>query len=233
MHYIFDVDGTLTPSRQKIAPEFKEWLMDFFWQNKVYIATGSDNPKTVEQLGSDLYNLTDRCYNCNGNDVWEGVYNTHSEPTGSFDFLEEDLYELLEESKSPIKKGRHIEKRPGMVNFSIPGRSITLEDRSLYKQWDKEQGERDYMANFLSEKYPGLNFSVAGDTGLDITKRGKDKAQILLDFEEPQNVMFFGDKMEQGGNDHTLSLAVVRNGGSVRQVKSWKDTWKILKQLSE
>lgn len=62
---------------------------------------------------------------------------------------------------------------------------------------------------------------------------GKDKAQILLDFEEPQNVMFFGDKMEHGGNDHTLSLAVVRNGGSARQVKSWKDTWKILKQLSE
>ena len=90
----------------------------------------------------------------------KGSYNIRSEPTVAFDFLEEDLYELLEESKSPIKKGRHIEKRrPGMVNFSIPGRSITLEDRSLYKQWDKEQGERDLRwPTFSPRNIPGLNF---------------------------------------------------------------------------
>lgn len=207
--------------------------MEFFWQNPVYIATGSDNPKTVEQLGPELYNLTDRCYNCNGNDVWERFENIRSEPIGAFDFLDEDLNKLLKESKFHIKKGGHIEKRPGMVNFSIPGRPITLEDRFLYKQWDEHKSERRQMADFLSDKYPGLNFSVAGDTGLDIMERGKDKAQIAMDFEDLTEVMFFGDKMEHGGNDYTLSLAVVRGGGVVHQVKSWEDTWKILKQLSE
>ena len=27
--FIFDVDGTLTPSREKIAPEFERWFLDF------------------------------------------------------------------------------------------------------------------------------------------------------------------------------------------------------------
>jgi len=27
--FIFDVDGTLTPSRQKIDPTFKDWFIEF------------------------------------------------------------------------------------------------------------------------------------------------------------------------------------------------------------
>ena len=45
MKYIFDVDGTLTPSRQPIMPEFKDWFLDFCKHNEVYIVTGSDYPK--------------------------------------------------------------------------------------------------------------------------------------------------------------------------------------------
>ena len=40
--FIFDVDGTLTPSRQAMDPEFKEWFIDFIKANKVWLVTGSD-----------------------------------------------------------------------------------------------------------------------------------------------------------------------------------------------
>ena len=50
-HFIFDVDGTLTPSRGEINPAFKAFLMEFAQRNKVYLVTGSDKPKTVEQIG--------------------------------------------------------------------------------------------------------------------------------------------------------------------------------------
>ena len=33
--FIFDVDGTLTPSRGTIDPEFKEFFMDFAKKNNV------------------------------------------------------------------------------------------------------------------------------------------------------------------------------------------------------
>lgn len=232
MHYIFDIDGTLTPSRQRMDRDFKEWFIEFAKNNRVYFATGSDKSASVEQLGSDLYNLAVRSYNCNGNEVWEGDDLIHAEPMGCLDELDKDLDRILSESKFHIKKGGHIEKRPGMVNFTIPGRPTTLEERFLYKQWDEHKNEREEMVEFLSKKYQGLTVSVAGETGIDIMWRGKDKSQIIQDF-DPKLVTFYGDKMQPEGNDYTLSLAVARGGGTVHQVKSWEDTWKILKQLSE
>ena len=46
--WIFDVDGTLTPSRGKIDPNFKEWFLKWQETHDTYIVTGSDYPKTVE-----------------------------------------------------------------------------------------------------------------------------------------------------------------------------------------
>ena len=73
--FIFDVDGTLTPSRGTIDPEFKEFFVNFCTENNVYLVTGSDRPKTVEQIGLDTYLLCKRVYNCSGNDVYEGDNN--------------------------------------------------------------------------------------------------------------------------------------------------------------
>lgn len=230
MYYIFDIDGTLTPSRQRMDPAFKEWFMEFATNNKVYFATGSDKGASVEQLGSDLYNLAVRSYNCNGNEVWEADELIRAEPIGCLDELDIDLNQILSESRFHIKKGGHIEKRPGMVNFTIPGRPTTLEERFLYKQWDEHKRERESIAEFLSKKYPGLSFGIAGETGIDIMWRGRDKSQIIQDF-EPSLVTFYGDRMQPEGNDYTLSLEVVRGGGVVHQVKGWEDTWKRLKEL--
>ena len=69
--FVFDVDGTLTPSRQKINSKFHDWFLNFTNENYVYLVTGSDYPKTVEQLGKKLCENVERVYNCSGSDVWE------------------------------------------------------------------------------------------------------------------------------------------------------------------
>ena len=54
MILLFDVDGTLTPSRGQMAPDFKQFfktLPDF------NLITGSDVDKTIEQLTKQLYKL--------------------------------------------------------------------------------------------------------------------------------------------------------------------------------
>ena len=48
--FMFDVDGTLTDPRRQIVHEFKEFMFDFVANNTCMIVTGSDRPKTVEQL---------------------------------------------------------------------------------------------------------------------------------------------------------------------------------------
>ena len=54
--YIFDVDGTLTPSRGKINSEFRTFMKKFMDSHDVYLVTGSDREKTVDQIGIMLYN---------------------------------------------------------------------------------------------------------------------------------------------------------------------------------
>ena len=40
--FIFDVDGTLTPSRREIDMDFAVFFTEFCAENKVYLVTGSD-----------------------------------------------------------------------------------------------------------------------------------------------------------------------------------------------
>ena len=47
--FIFDIDGTLTPSRAQVDPEFKDFLIDFAWATDSYFVTGSDRQKSIEQ----------------------------------------------------------------------------------------------------------------------------------------------------------------------------------------
>ena len=56
MNYIFDVDGTLTPSRGRIDKDFEKFFLDFTKKHNVYLVTGSDYEKTEEQLGEEICN---------------------------------------------------------------------------------------------------------------------------------------------------------------------------------
>ena len=47
MNYIFDIDGTLTPSRLPIDPEFEKFFLEWMKDKKVYFVTGSDKDKTI------------------------------------------------------------------------------------------------------------------------------------------------------------------------------------------
>ena len=75
--FIFDVDGTLTPSRKKITPEFFDEFFQFTEENDVYLVTGSDRDKTLEQITPEIYNNCKRVYNCSGSDVYEGDKNVY------------------------------------------------------------------------------------------------------------------------------------------------------------
>jgi phosphomannomutase len=131
VRFIFDVDGTLTPSRRSIDTEFQRFFLDFIYANQVYLVTGSDSDKTIEQLGQDIFNQVARVYNCNGNDTWERGVNTYTNEWIIPHNAKSWLTEKLEESSFPLRTGNHIEERPGMVNFSIVGRNATMGERKL------------------------------------------------------------------------------------------------------
>ena len=112
------------------------------------------------------------------------------------------------------------------LNFSIVGRNCNMEERHMYREWDEHKNERADIAKRFRETFPGIVANVAGETGIDIHPEGYDKSQILVDFTEDDYIVFFGDKMQPGGNDYPLSQAI-KNGRAV-EVESYEDTYKAL-----
>tara|TARA_B100001079_G_C16343615_1_gene484776 strand:- start:330 stop:1058 length:729 start_codon:yes stop_codon:yes gene_type:complete len=227
--YIFDVDGTLTPSRKEIEHEFWAPFLIFCRHHDVYLVTGSDRQKTLEQLGLDICYTCKRVYNCSGSDVWERDRNVYTDdwtlPTEVEDFLLDELYF----STFPLRNGNHIERRPGTVNFSILGRDKDpFLGRQEYVDWDKRTNERADIADRLRNQFPDLYVALGGQTGLDIAPKGRGKEQILRDFPNG-NVKFYGDKMDVGGNDYSLGQSIVKGGlGSIYTVRDYRHTWELL-----
>ena len=232
MKFIFDVDGTLTPSRKKIEHEFWAPFLIFCRHNDVYLVTGSDREKTVEQLGLDICHTAKRLYNCSGSDVYEKDKNVYRDDWKLPKDVEMHLQDELVFSDFPLRNGNHIERRPGGVNFSILGRDPNpMKGRKEYISWDKIHGERDYIARRLVYNFPDLTVALGGQTGIDIGPKGADKSQILRDFSKDDEIHFFGDMMKEGQNDYPLALAVQEMGGKTYHVKDWTDTRTILEGI--
>jgi len=230
--YVFDVDGTVTDSRQVIDKEFAEYFEKFATLFNVILVTGSDRPKTVEQLGH-IYDLALRVYNCSGNDVYERSNNVRKVDFKISPELEQFLEAKLLKSDYPIRAGGHLDVRSGNANFSVVGRHIDWDGRLQYHLYDSECNERKLIAAEINAKFPDYQASIAGEIGIDIMYKGDGKHTILKDFKDNDNVYFFGDSCQEGGNDYSIAQAVLMRGeyGRVYSVRGWKETWEILKSL--
>lgn len=229
-NYIFDVDGTLTPSRGTIDPEFADWFVEFCDHYDVYLVTGSDRLKTLEQVGERVYNKCKRVYQNCGNDVWEQSVNVRTTNINWDPHIMGFCSNELAQSTFPIRTGIHCEYRIGLMNFSIVGRKANKEQRADYVKHDKLTNERKLIAERFNQQFPLYEASLGGETGIDIAPKGKDKSQILQELDGYS--FFFGDAIFKGGNDYSLALAVLKASGEVAKVEGWKETWRILKQLA-
>ena len=222
----------MTPARKTIEPEFLHFFYEFSTCNDVYLVTGSDREKTIEQVTPGIYNNAKRVYNCSGSDVYEGDLSVYRDDWELPKDVENHLENELLFSKFPVRNGIHIERRPGGVNFSILGRGSGCRvEREEYVLWDKSTNERKEIARRLKLKFPELEVNIGGQTGLDLGAPGSNKSQILRDFKAEHELHFFGDMMEEGENDYALAKAVQDRGGSSHCVNGWKDTMMLLNKI--
>ena len=104
-------------------------------------------------------------------------------------------------------------------------------EREEYVKWDQRTNERKEIARRLKLKFPELEVNIGGQTGLDLGAPGSNKSQILRDFRLGEQLIFFGDMMEEGENDYALAKAVQDMGGSSHCVNGWKDTMMLLNKI--
>ena len=242
--FIFDVDGTLTPSRQPMTKEFQTFFKQWIKKNKFYLVTGSDLPKLQEQMC--MYDIeAEGIFTCCGNQFW---LPNPSVPIQSADLIYDNKFKvprklnkllgtILSNSIYPHRYGNHIEDRGSMVNFSIVGRDCNQEQREEYYKWDKEKGERKIIAQAIKEKFPDLDAVIGGQISIDIYPKGMDKSQVLNVIEQerlvpPNEYIFIGDGIENGGNDYPL--AELMDNTEIcdwYHTKGWEHTKEILENL--
>lgn len=230
-HWVFDVDGTLTPSRQVITEEFYNYFLPFCKNNTVSVVTGSNPEKTQEQL-ADIVNYLKYVFACSGNLVFLKkrliAYNA-CEPT---DTMISWFNAKLEGSAFKVRTGNHIELRKGSINFSIVGRNADIRERLLYVNWDIMTSERDSLVKDFNSIFIDYEATKGGETGIDICRRGYNKAQVLK-YITP--IIFVGDACFAGGNDQPLYQTIKDNSsyGQAFWVTDWVDTLKLLKSWQD
>lgn len=231
--YVFDMDGTLTPARKPMTDEFKQEFLPWLKSHTAFIATGSDYAKVGEQLPQDVIDEFDGIYGSMGNTLYKKGELVYKKEIDYDKNLLADLENFRQNTKYPNKLfGNYIEKRTGMINFSVIGRDCTYEEREKYTAWDKENKERLHIQAVLSDKYPQYDFECGGNISLDIIPQGCGKGQIAhhLRNQYPNDkIIFFGDRTYEGGNDYALAheLSTMENS-QVVQVDNPNDVIKCL-----
>ncbi|CAN8005101.1 unnamed protein product [Ixodes hexagonus] len=213
--FLFDVDGTLTKSRQVITPEMSSFMQRLRTQVSVGLVGGSDLCKIEEQMGGSQV-LADFDYVFSENGL---VTHQKGKLVGKESFLnflgEDRLHKLINfclryvaDLDIPQKRGTFVEFRAGLLNVSPIGRNCSQSERDAFEVYDKKHGIRAAFVKTLRDNFPeyDLQYSIGGQISFDVFPRGWDKTyclQRLID-DKFTTIHFFGDKTFEGGNDYEI-----------------------------
>ncbi len=225
---VFDLDGTLAPTKSTIDTEMGKLIERLLTQKKVAVIGGGklelfqhqflNELKVPENLLENLYlfpvTATSFFRYENG---WKNVY-THNLTSQEIDKIMSVFTQVFKEInyQQPEKTyGNTIENRGSQVTWSALGQDVVkvLGDKGvdLKNQWKTENTPLKLkIAKLLQEKLPELEVHSAGFTSIDITKKGIDKSYGLRQMEELlntkiENMLFIGDAIFPGGNDYAIT----------------------------
>lgn len=214
--YLFDVDGTLTKPRQQISDDLISFLLDKL-KPRVYIGlvSGSDYSKIKEQMnGEDVTAKFDYVFCENGLMQYRNG-ELKSQQSILSHLGEQKVQKLINFALSymskielPAKRGNFVEFRTGLINLCPVGRSCSQAERDQFTLYDQEHQVRRKFKEALEKEFEGSNliFALGGQISIDVFPTGWDKTFCLnhvadTGFEE---IHFFGDKTDPGGNDHEI-----------------------------
>jgi phosphomannomutase len=125
--------------------------------------------------------------------------------------------------------GEVIEDRDSQVTYSALGQQSTTEDKYA---WDPDGTKKMAIRDLAAKSLPDLEVRAAGTTSIDVTRKGIDKAHGMKKLIEAlgitkEDILFFGDKLEEGGNDYPVKAYGIESIA----VTGWEDTVAKLKEI--
>ncbi|ELP88930.1 phosphomannomutase, putative [Entamoeba invadens IP1] len=211
---VYDMDGTLTKSRNPITQEMKDYLEAVSKKVALCVVSGSDLPKIQEQLGKDVFSYFKYVCSENGLVTYKDseliCRKSLKEHLGQANYNAFVNYALVEIAQLdiPVKTGCFIELRSGNVNICPVGRNCTQAERDAFGIYDSERHIRETLVKKFKDKFPnlGLEYAIGGQISFDCFPTGWDKTFALNHLKDIYtNIVFFGDKTMEGGNDFEIA----------------------------
>ncbi|MGZ4371017.1 MAG: HAD-IIB family hydrolase [Gaiellaceae bacterium] len=127
--------------------------------------------------------------------------------------------------------GGQIEDRGSQVTFSALGQEAPV---AAKEAWDPDGAKKRQLRDYVAKEIPEFEVRVGGSTSIDVTKHGIDKAYgirklIGLLGVAKEDLIYVGDRLEEGGNDHPVKAM----GVDCLKVSGWQDTALLIETILE
>ena len=219
---VFDLDGTLAPSKSSLAPQTAGLLRDLLSIIKVAVISGGAWAQFEEQLLADLpqdsllanLSLLPTCgtkfFQYSGK--WTELY--------SEDLTAEQKRKIIGSLDQAAGEagyranrvwGDVIEDRGSQVTYSALGQQAPLAEK---EKWDPDFAKRKKITAILETLIPEFSIRMGGSTSIDVTKPGIDKGYGIGKLRDTLHVslkemVYIGDALFPGGNDYPAEQAGV------------------------
>ena len=241
--FVFDIDRTLTASKEAIEPSMAELLTKLINRAPVGIITGGpmsvitanvlshlasetrlSNLYVLPTSGAALYTYTGGAWvaryahELNPHDVAaiDAAITAACEETG--------LVNLSEKSYGDI-----VEHRGPQVTLSALGQNAPVD---LKEKWDVNGTKKRMLRDAIAKRLPSFDVKTGGATSVDVTQHGINKAYGVRQLAtllgtDPVDMLYVGDALYPGGNDEVVK----ETGIETRQVSGPNETKQVIADL--
>lgn len=240
----FDLDDTLAVSKSPVSDEMGDLLVQLLDEYEVCIISGGAYKQfkiqVVDRLKASAEELTHlhlmpTCgtkyyrYDDLAN-KWVLRYEnalTKEQKERTIKYLTEGAKKLGLWEEQPF--GDIIEDRGSQITFSALGQQAPSE---LKYKWDPTGEKKAKLRDYVAERIRDLEARCGGTTSVDVTMVGVDKAYGMRSLikelaVDKDDVLFLGDKLQEGGNDYPVKAM----GVDTIEVTRWEDTALVLRGI--
>jgi len=239
---LFDIDGTIAESGQKISIELLKLLENLSNVYDFGLVGGGKYEKILDQINNSklFIHIFAECgcvyYKLNENNIYKQIYEKNIRLHPLYNKINQLIKVALGflSHVDYILTGNFIDLRNGVIYVSLIGMAATNEERKYFMNIDKEQHIRKSLIKLLKNKaielniYDKVKILEGGSVGIGIYPAEYGKSQILEFLTDYKNISYFGDKYTSDGNDYELITHDKIKGYPVNSVE---DTIKILNNL--
>ena len=239
---VFDLDGTITPSKMPMDEEMAELFRKILDRMSIAVITGGGYERfeaqfqalkcTPDQLSRlFFFPTTGTRFYRSIDGKWTQVYADEMtlEERQKIKDAFTQAYKDIDYHDPEVLYGEVVEDRGTQVTFSACGQQAPLEVKEAFKATYDDR--RLALAEAVRKYLPDFEVKVPGVTSIDVTRKGIDKGYGIEMIEKHLGIavsemVFVGDALYEGGNDQP----VIRTGVETVSVKDPEETKAVLRQ---